>query len=80
LALSLNFWDLELLKRNGKVERKFQLLYGRIWAILNGANLEGESIDKIWVECVMNLTYLSDIISTKSSLKSPFEFLYGKKP
>jgi hypothetical protein len=26
--------------------------------------------DKIWAECVMNITYLSDIISTKSSLKA----------
>jgi hypothetical protein len=42
--------------------------------------LEGELRDKIWVECVMNVTHLSDIISTKSSLKSPFELLYSEKP
>jgi hypothetical protein len=60
-------------QRNGKVERKFQTLYGRIWAILNGAGLEGELRDKIWAECVMNVSYLSNIISTKSSFKSPFE-------
>jgi hypothetical protein len=29
-------------ERNRKVERKFQTLYGRIWSMLNGANLEGE--------------------------------------
>jgi hypothetical protein len=28
----------------------------------------------------MNVTYLSNIISTKSSFKSPFELLYGEKP
>jgi transposase InsO family protein len=55
---------------NGKVERKFQILYGRVWAMLNGANLGGELRDKIWAECVMNVTYLSNIISTKSSLKA----------
>jgi hypothetical protein len=64
--------------RNGKVERKFQTLYGRIWAMLNGAVLEGELRDKIWEECVMNVTYLSNIISTKSSFKSSFELLYGE--
>jgi hypothetical protein len=48
--------------------------------MLNGAGLEGELIDKIWAECVMNVTYLLNIMSTKSSFKSPFEFLYGKKP
>jgi hypothetical protein len=48
--------------------------------MLNGAGLEGELRDKIWAECVMNVTYLSNIMSTKSSFKSQFEFLYGKKP
>jgi hypothetical protein len=67
-------------QRNGKVERKFQTLYERIRAILNGADLEGELRDKIWVECVMNVTCLSNIILTKSNLKSPFEFLYGEEP
>jgi hypothetical protein len=67
-------------QRNGKVERKFQTLYGRIRAMLNGANLEGELKDKIWEECVMNVTNLSNITSTKSSLKSPFEFLFGENP
>jgi hypothetical protein len=28
----------------------------------------------------MNVTYLSNIISTKSSFKSQFELLYGEKP
>jgi transposase InsO family protein len=50
-------------QRNGKVERKFQTLYRRIRAMLNGAGLEGELRDKIWAECVMNVTYLSNIIS-----------------
>jgi hypothetical protein len=44
------------------------------------ALLNGELRDKIWVECVMNVTYLSNIISTKSNFKSPFELLYGEKP
>jgi hypothetical protein len=66
-------------QRNGKVERKFQTLHGRIQAMLNGTGLEGELRDKIWAECVMNVTYLSNIMSTKSSFKSPFEFLYDEK-
>jgi hypothetical protein len=69
-----------LLWESGKVERKFQTLYARIQAMLNGAGLEGELIDKICEECVMNVTYLLNIMSTKSSFKSPFEFLYGEKP
>jgi uncharacterized protein YeeX (DUF496 family) len=57
-------------QRNRKVERKFQTLYGRIRAILNGSDLEDDLSDKIWAECVMNVTHLSNIISTKSSFKT----------
>jgi hypothetical protein len=67
-------------QRNGKVERKIQILYGRIWSMLNGADLEGELRDKIGAEFLLNVTYFSDIISTKISFKSPFELLYGEKP
>jgi hypothetical protein len=67
-------------QRNEKVERKFQTLYGSIRPMLTGANLEGELREKIWAVCVMNVTYLSNIISTKSNLKSPFELLYSEKP
>jgi hypothetical protein len=44
-------------QRKGKVERKFQTLYGRIREMLNGANLEGELRDKILAKCVMLLIY-----------------------
>ena len=67
-------------QRNGKVERKFQTLYGRIRSMLNGAGLEGQMREKLWAESVMMVTYLSNILSTKSTIKSPFELLYGVKP
>jgi len=31
-------------------------------------------------ECVMMVTYLSNVLSTKSTINSPFELLYGVKP
>jgi hypothetical protein len=65
---------------NRKFERKFQTLYGKFRAMLNGADLGDESRDKIWAECMMKVTYLSNIISIKSSLKSLFELLYGGNP
>jgi transposase InsO family protein len=37
-------------QRNGKVERKFQTLYRRIRAMLNGADLRGELRDKMWLD------------------------------
>jgi hypothetical protein len=67
-------------QRNGKVENKFQNFYVRIRSMLNGAGLTGDLRSIIWAECAMTTTYLSNIISSKSSLKSPFELLFGSKP
>ena len=67
-------------QRNGKVERKFQTFYGRIRSMLNGAGLKDELRTKIWAECAMTTTYLSNIIATKSESKCPYELLFGCKP
>jgi hypothetical protein len=67
-------------QRNGKVERKFQTFYGRIRSMMNGAGLSGDLRNKIWAECAITTTYLANILSSKSSLKSPFELLFGSKP
>ena len=67
-------------QRNGKVERKFQTFYGRIRSMLNGAGLKGDLRNKIWAECVMTTTYLSNVIATRSNMRSSFELLYHTKP
>jgi hypothetical protein len=64
-GIKFEFSGLRTPQRNGKVERKFQTIYGRIRAMLYGAGLEDELRDEIWAECVMNVTHLSNIISTK---------------
>jgi hypothetical protein len=46
--------------------------------MLNDAGIEGQMRQKLWAECVMMVTYLSNILSTKSTIKSPFELLYGQ--
>jgi hypothetical protein len=48
--------------------------------MLNEAVLESELRGKIWAECVMNVTYFSEIISEKLSLKCPYELSYSKRP
>ena len=60
---------------NVKVKRKFQTCYGKISSMLNCARLDYELRDKIWAECAMTTMYLSNVISTKSELKSPHELL-----
>jgi hypothetical protein len=48
--------------------------------MLNCAGLKDELRNKIWVESAVTVTYLSNIMSTKHQLKSPYELLFGSKP
>jgi hypothetical protein len=59
-------------QKNGKVERNFQTLYGRIQSMIMELGYK-----VIWAKCVMTATYLLNVITTKSSLKIPFEVLDG---
>jgi hypothetical protein len=48
--------------------------------MLNGTGLTGDPRNKIWAECVMTATYLSNVITIRSNMKSPYELLYNTKP
>ena len=52
-----------------KVERNFQIFYGRMCSMLNGSGLRDELRNKTWAECAMITTYLSNIMATKSENK-----------
>jgi hypothetical protein len=80
LGVKFKFSGLRTPQSNGKVERKFHTFYSRIRSILNGASLKGDLRNKIWAECVMTTTFLSNVITTTSSFKSPFELFYGARP
>jgi hypothetical protein len=47
LAVKFEYSGLRTPPRNGKVERKFQKLYGRIQAIINESEIDGELRDDI---------------------------------
>ena len=66
-------------QRNGKVERKFQTLYGRIRAMLNGAGLQEGIRSRIWAECASTAKFYSIILETRVTEKSPQELLFGKE-
>jgi len=67
-------------QRNGRVERKFQTLFGRVRSMLNGAGLKDEVRTGIWAECASTATHYSNILVTRGSSASPYELLYKKKP
>jgi transposase InsO family protein len=60
-------------QRNGKVERKFQTLYGRIRAMFNDAGIEGDFCRGLWAACASTATFDDNIIVKNSHHKSPLE-------
>ena len=56
-------------QRNGKAERKFQTLYGRIRAMFNDAGIEGDFRKGVWDECASTATYYENIIVSKEKKK-----------
>jgi hypothetical protein len=57
-------------QRNGKVERKFQTLYGRICAMLDDAGLEDDVRSGVWSECANTVTFypISHPLRLKTSI------------
>jgi hypothetical protein len=49
-------------QRNGKVERKFQILYGRIQAMFNDAGIEGNFHQGLWAECASTATFMITLL------------------
>ena len=62
-------------KRNGKVERKFQNLYGRIREMMNDSGIEGEFCEGLWAECASTASFYEDIIVNKGKKKPPIELM-----
>ena len=67
-------------QRNGRVERKFQTLFGRVRSMLNGAGIKEKVRDGIWAECAQLATHYGNILVTRERSVSPHMSLFGKTP
>jgi len=66
-------------QQNGKVERAFATLYGRMRAMMLGAGLDESSKLKLWMEAAATATKLDNILSATGK-DSPYKQFYGKEP
>jgi hypothetical protein len=75
----VSFSDPRTPQRNGKVEQKFQTLYGRMRATLNNGGLEDSVRTGVWAECARITTFLSSITLIKAKGKCPYQLMFGSK-
>jgi hypothetical protein len=66
-------------QRYGKVERKFQTLYGRIWAMFNDSGIVDEIRDGFWAECASTASFYENRIVNKETQQSPLQLMYNKQ-
>ena len=64
-------------QQNGKIERKFQTLYGKISSMLNWARLTERLRHRLWAQCADVATKLENIIVKGGSEMSAHEKFYG---
>ena len=66
-------------QQNGKVERKFATLYGRVRSMLNGADVPEEMRKKLWAECATTATFLENVTVRKDQEEPPLTIITGKQ-
>lgn len=66
-------------QQNGKVERAFATLYGRMRAMMTSAGLDETSRHKLWMEAAATATKLDNILHSQGDL-SPYKKFYKEDP
>jgi hypothetical protein len=78
LNINLEFTAPNTPQQNGKVERKFQTLYGKVRSMLNWARLPITMRRRLWAQCAKTATLLKNIILKHHSEITSYELLHGK--
>jgi transposase InsO family protein len=79
LGLQFEFSGPRTPQRNGKVERKFQTLYGRIRAMFNDSGIVNEIRDGLWAECASTASFYENRIVKKTTQQSALQLMYNKQ-
>jgi hypothetical protein len=66
-------------QQNGKIERKFATIWGKVRSMLNTARVPWSIRAKLWAQCANHCTDLENI-SVNKGKRSPYEKIFKKKP
>ena len=67
-------------QQNVVVKRAFAMLYGRVQAMLNYANTEGDIRESLWAECGKTATDLDGILYRRNQTESSYSKMFKKNP
>ena len=66
-------------QQNGRAERKFQTLYGRVRAMLIGSGIQQPLRNSLWAEAVNTATELDGILVAQGQKLSPYQKFFGNR-
>ena len=78
LGITFEYTSPNTPQQNGKVERRFATLYGRVRSMMNGAGLTGNLRSGLWAECARTATKL-DNLDCENENKEPKYKRFFKK-
>jgi transposase InsO family protein len=67
-------------QQNGKIERKFATLWGKVRSTMNSAQLPWTLCNKLWDQCAKLITQLQNILISKEHGDSPYKMMHDKEP
>ena len=79
LGITFEFTTPGTPQQNGRVERKFATLYGRMRAMLQGSKIEGSLKRQLWAEAANTATDLDNILVKYKESKNSFQKFYKNK-
>ena len=80
LGVTFEFTAVKTPEQNGRVERLFQTLYGRVRATLRGAGIGEKYRQKLWAECAATITKVYTVTVKREGEKPPYQQFYGVLP
>ena len=79
LGIKFEFTAPNTPQQNGKVERSFATLYGRVRAMMNNAGFHAEYRSGLWTECAATATKLSNLLTGSDGHSAYYRF-HGEHP
>jgi hypothetical protein len=80
LKLQFEFTSPYTPQQNGKIERKFATIWGKVRAQLNSAKLPWVPQNKLWAQCAKLSTQLENISIPEDLKTTPYEKMHNRQP
>ena len=78
LGIEFEFTSRSTPQHNGKIERKFQTLFGRIRSMLNQAGIPEGMRQRTWAEAANTAVLWANAFVTKAGTKPPYTLFHNK--